>query len=461
MTQNNLLSGLPLVHFRRAAGIDVHRNSFVCCILDLVDTETQVVAEGTFETFFPDLDKIADWLAKYNPGIITMESTGIYWESLAYRLQDRGMPVNVVNPAHVKGLRGKKTDKKDAAWLASISFLSTTNCSFIPTAPFRELRHIERYRDNLVRDLQRLKNRLHKQLDRVCIKLTTVFSDMSGKNARRAMQGVIDGLSPEQIVDKLNLKRLKADRETIIKALSGVVSDTTRDIISSSLAMIKDVEAQIAQRTEEMIAGVSRLCPAVFCNLKAVPGLSDVTAAGILIEIGGDVSAFPSVKQFTSWLGICPGDHESAGKRMSGKIRKGNKYVRRYLVQAAHAAIRTKCSLGSKCRVLCSKLGKKKGIVASAHKLSRILYAMIKNVAEYRDPQIDHEQVRVCKKASSNLQRIVDATGMSISTYNSHTGEVVMTLTPMVPLQKRTKREREVITQSLQLPGVAEQALLI
>ncbi len=444
------------INYTRSIGIDIHKNLFVCCSMSMENKNPQIVEEKRFEAFQQDLDAAAEWCISQNPEIITMESTGIYWEALAYKLKDRGLQVNVVNPTHVKGIRGKKTDKKDARWLALVGFFCTTNMSFIPSAPYRLLRLLERHRDNLVRDLQRLKNRFHKYFDRECIKLSYAFSDLSGKNAQTAIQGLIAGLSPEQIVQSLNLKRLKASKETILKALSGIINDTTRQIFSDMQTMIKRFEDQIARYTEDMIAGVTRYCQKAFNYLKAIPGVSDITAAGILIEIGGDVSAFPSVKQFASWLGLCPGDHESAGKRFSGRIRKGNKYVRRYLIQAAHAAARTKSSLGSKCRVLCAKLGKKKGIVAAAHKLSRIMYAMIKNVAEYRDPQVDHEQERVCQRASAALKRIVEATGIAISAHDVNTGEFVMELSPKVPLNARPDIEQRVITQSLLLPGVCK-----
>ncbi len=444
------------IHYSRSIGVDVHKDLFVCCAVAMIDNKPQVVEERRFGGFHQDLEEAVEWCISHNPEIITMESTGIYWESFAYRLQDRGVQPNVVNPAHVKGLRGKKTDKKDAAWLANVGLLSTTNSSFIPSEPFRELRLYVRYRANLVRELQSQKNRFHKQFDRECFKLSSVFSDLSGMNAKRAIRGLLDGLTPEQITQSLNLRRLSASKETIVKALSGRMSNANRQILSDMQALMKPLENQIEYYTKAMVDGVTRLCPVAFANLKAIPGVSDITAAGFLIEIGGDVSAFPSVKQFASWLGLCPGDHESAGKRLSGRIRKGNKYIRRFLIQAAHAAERTKSSLGSKVRVLCGKLGHKKGIVASAHKLARIMYAMIKNVAEYRDPQVDHEQERVCKRASATLKKIVEATGIAISAHDVNTGEFVVELSPEVPLHARPDIEQRLITQSLLLPGVCK-----
>lgn len=444
------------IHYSRTIGIDVHKDLLVCCAMAMVDEKPQVVAEKRFGGYLQDVQEATEWCLSHNPEIITMESTGIYWEPLAYSLLDSGLQVNVVNPTHVKGLRGKKTDKKDAAWLASISFFSTTNSSFIPSEPFRDLRLFVRHRDNLVRDLQRYKNRFHKQFERACIKLSSAFSDLSGKNAQIAIQGLIDGLSPEQIIQRLNLRRLSASKETIEKALSGIMSEGNRQILTDLHAMIKDTEAQIERYTQSMIDGVTRLCPDIFVNLKGIPGISDVTAAGILIEIGGDVRAFPSVKKFASWLGLCPGDHESAGKRLSGRIRKGNRYIRRYLIQAAQAAVRTKSSLGSKFRVLCAKLGNKKGIVAAAHKLARIMYAMIKNVAKYRDPQVDHEQERVCKRATGTLKKIVNAAGVKISVQDTNTGEYIAELSPKVPLHDRPDNEQRLITQSLLLPGVSK-----
>ena len=444
------------IHFSRSIGVDVHKNLFVCCAVAMQDNKPQVVEERRFGGFYQDLEEATDWCISHNPEIITMESTGIYWEFFAYRLLDRGLLVNVVNPTHVKGLRGKKTDKKDAAWLANVGLFSTTNSSFIPSEEFRELRFLLRYRAGLVRELQSKKNRFHKQFDRECVKLSSAFSDLSGKNAKKAIQGLLDGLTPEQIVQRLNLKRLSASRETIVKALSGRMSNANRQVLSDMQELMKPLEEQIEYYTRAMIDGVTKLCPVVFANLKKVPGVSDITAAGFLIEIGGDVSAFPSVKQFASWLGLCPGDHESAGKRLSGRTRKGNKYIRRFLIQAAQAAARTKSSLGSKFRVLCGKLGHKKGIVASAHKLARIMYAMIKNVAKYRDPQVDHEQERVCQRAKATLSKIVEATGIAIAVQDTNTGEYIAELSPEIPLHIRPDKERRLITQSLQLPGVSK-----
>ncbi len=443
------------IHYSRSIGVDVHKDLFVCCAVAMKDNKPQVVEERRFGGFQQDLEEATEWCISHNPEIITMESTGIYWEPFAHLLLKRGLLVNVVNPTHVKGLRGKKTDKKDAAWLANVGLFSTTNSSFIPSEPFRELRLYLRYRATLVRTLQSQKNRFHKQFDRECFKLSSAFSDLSGKNAKKAIRGLLDGLTPEQITQCLNLKRLSASRETIVKALSGRMSNANRQVLSHMQALMKPVEEQIAYYTQAMIDGVTKLCPVAFANLKAIPGVNDITAAGFLIEIGGDVSAFPSVKQFASWLGLCPGDHESAGKRLSGRIRKGNKYIRRFLIQAAQAAARTKSSLGSKCRVLCGRLGHKKGIVASAHKLARIMYAMIKNVAEYRDPQVDHEQERVCKRAKDTLTKIVDATGIAIAVQNINTGEYIAELSPEVPLHNRPDKEQRLIAKALQLPGVS------
>ena len=381
-----------------------------------------------------------------------MESTGIYWEPLAWALIAAGFPINLVNARHVKALRGHKTDSKDAAWLAKVSFLSTTNSSFIPNEAFRGLRILSRHRHSLVGELQSWKLRRTKLLDRSNVKLSSVFSDLSGKNATIVIHGLIKGWDPETIVSHLNLRKLKASREQILDALAGRLIEESRFTLTSIQNMIELLEREIATYTKKMIDGIRSLCPGHFKRLCAVPGLSTVTVAIFLIEIGGNVDAFPTCGNFVSWLGLCPGNNESAGKRHSGRTRKGNKFARRALIEAAQAGIRTKTSLGSKGRVLSGRIGFKKGIIAMAHKISRICYSMIKNEAEYRDPDIDYEQMRICQKANRNLKKISEAAGVSLSMYSVDTGEVVQTITPKVPLNKRPPSEQKLIIQLL--PGV-------
>ena len=443
-----------LQHYSRVIGIDVHKELFVCHAM-LKDSDGKLQEEEQrFGTFHKDIRDVCSWVESWQPEIITMESTGIYWEPLAWTLRDAGFPVNVVNARHVKALRGHKTDSKDAAWLATISFLCTTNRSFIPTQEYREYRRLERARVNFVGDLQRVKNRRSKILEEANIKLSSVFSDLSGKNARIVIHGLIEQKPAEKIVSALNFRRLKADKQRVLDALAGDLGDTGRKILSDYQENIESLEQKIQEYTQLMIDCVKRSCPDHFYHLKTIPGISDASAASILIEIGGGVGAFPSAKQFASWIAICPGNHESAGKRYSGKTRKGNKYLRRILIECAQALCRSKSSLGSKALENCSRLGWKKGIVATAHKLARIIYAIINNCVEYRDDNIDYEQMLTCRRVERNIRKIADATGASVTIHRNDTGEVISSAEPRIPYQNRPESQRILIAQLL--PGVVK-----
>lgn len=245
----------------------------------------------------------------------------------------------------------------------------------MPTAQLRELRLIARQRQKLVGMLSSEKNRLHKVLTDGGIRLGVVVSDIHGQSARAMIQALIQGDSPESVL-RLASRRLKASHEEILDALQGELTASHRFVLTETLAHIEYLEARIALFDAQLLEGLEPQKNALQL-LQTLPGMDIVGAALLLVEIGDDMSVFGSPDRLASWTGLCPGNNESAGKRKTGRTRKGNPYVRRILCECAHAASRTQCALRSKFQSLVVRRGHKRSIIALAHKMLRIIYLML------------------------------------------------------------------------------------
>ena len=326
-----------------------------------------------------------------------MESTGIYWKSPYAALEHVGIYAKVVNARHVKNVPGRKTDVCDAEWLASLSRAGLLRGSFIPPEKMRELRLVARQRQKLSSMLASEKNRLHKVLTDGGIRLGVVVSDIHGRSARAMVKALIRGQTPHEVLQYAS-KRLKAPRQEILDAVQGELSECHIFVLTEIMRHIEELEARIANFDAKLLDGLKEERP-ILQLLCTIPGIDTMAAAMLLVEIGTDMRVFGSAERLASWVGLCPGNNESAGKRKTGRTRKGNRYVRRLLCECAHAASRTTSVFKSKYTSLAIRRGHKRAIIALAHKLLRTCYFMIRRGDYYRDSTVDYEAMAVKRNA--------------------------------------------------------------
>ena len=383
--------------YRCVAALDVHQAKLTVCVLYEDDTGETHVELREFGGFKRDRQAMAQWVASFHPQQVVMESTGIYWKSPYAALEREGIVALVVNARHVKQVPGRKTDLADAQWLAILARSGLLRGGFVPQADFRGLRLISRQMQKLTGILAGEKNRMHKVLTDGGVRLAVVVSDIHGKSARKMIKGLLRGKSPEQVLSYAS-KRLKATEEELLDALAGELTDDHRFVIAETLDHIEDLERRIADFGQQLLL---RLEPhkAILRALQTIPGIDAMGAAMLLVEIGNDMEVFGSAEKLASWAGVCPGNHESAGKRVAGKKRKGNPYVRRILCEAANAASRTRCALQEKFKSLLVRRGRKRAIFALAHKLLKIVFVLISRGDHYRDATLNYEALSVERNA--------------------------------------------------------------
>jgi len=388
-------SQLETLH-KRVAGIDVHRMKHVVTVLieDAAGNLTRETRE--FGGFKRDLKALAAWLCELQVELIILESTGIDWKSVYARLEDVGLRIWVVNAHHVKHVPGRKTDVADSEWLAQLGRYGLVRPSFIPPKDLRELRLVSRYRQKVQANLAAETNRLHKILDDAGIKLGGRVADINGRAARAMVDGLIDGLAPCELI-KLS-GRLKAPKEDLLAALEGDLSARHRFVLQEIREHMQPLEARLEKLDATLRTAMAPYAWA-WTLLQTIPGIGEIAAALILIEIGDDLSHFGSADRFASWAALCPGNNESAGKRKSGKTRKGNSMVRYLLCEAANGAIRTLSVFREKYRSLVVRRGHKKAIVAIAHKMIRTIYFMLTRRQTYHDSGFDYAAANVKKNA--------------------------------------------------------------
>lgn len=382
---------------KRVIGLDVHQAQITACaIIEEADGTTRI-EQRQFGAFKRDRRALADWAASLLPDEVVMESTGIYWKSPYAALEAVGIRGQVVNARHVKNVPGRKTDVGDAQWLATLARAGLLRGSFVPPMLLRELRLISRQRQKLVGQLASEKNRLHKVLTDGGIRLGVVVSDLHGQSARAMVKAIILGQPPNEVLQFAS-RRLKASREEIFDALQGELTDSHRFVLDELMRHVEEIEARIARFDARLLDGLKNERNTL-ALLQTLPGVDLIGAAMLLVEIGTDMDAFGTADRLASWVGICPGNNESAGKRKSGRVRKGNLYVRRLLCEFAHAASRTTSAFQSKFKSLIVRRGHKRSIVALAHKILRTIFFMIKRREHYRDSATDYEALSVQRNA--------------------------------------------------------------
>ena len=383
--------------YKCVIGLDIHQAQITACAISEDEDGHVSEVHQQFGAFKKDRRQLAQWCANFAPDEVVMESTGIYWKSPYAALEQVGIRAKVVNARHVKQVPGRKTDIGDAQWLAMLGRAGLLRSSFVPEALMRELRLVSRQRQKLVGELASNKNRLHKLLADAGIRLSVVVSDIHGVSARLMIKALINGALPVDVL-KLASRRFKADREEILEALAGELTQSHRMVMQLLLDHIEALEKHIDTLDHYLIDGLKDHHN-LLVLLQTMPGIDQVGAAMLLVEIGHDMSVVASADRLASWVGVCPGNCESAGKRKTGRIRKGNPYVRRLLCEFAHAASRTQCAFKNKLQSLQVRRGRKRALIAVAHKMLRSLFFMITRGECYRDNAVDYQELLVKRNA--------------------------------------------------------------
>lgn len=366
------------VMFTHCAGLDVHKKSVTACVL-IPDKKRKVRRRvKTYGTTTKSLQGMKSWLLEMGVTHAAMESTGIYWKPVYNILQDE-IEVWVVNAQHIKQVPGRKTDVKDAEWIATLMRMGLLNNSFIPDEEQRDLRDLTRYRTKLTNERSAAVNRVQKVLEDGNIKLSSVVTDIKGVSARRMLEAMIGGTEDSAKLAEMAKGRLRNKIPELDEALAGRMRDHHRFMLRELLEQVDGLNQRLLQLNER-IDYLTAPQAALIARLDAIPGVGEHTAEILLAEIGDTVEQFPTEKHLASWACLCPGNNISANKRRTGKTRKGQKWLRTALAEAAWAASRTKDTyLRAQFHRLRARRGAKRAAVAVAHSILTIVYHLIKN----------------------------------------------------------------------------------
>jgi transposase len=371
--------------YPHCAGLDVHKDSIFACVRHLGDDGKARDTVRSFPTTSRGLLTLGDWLAAEGVTDAAMESTGVYWKPVWNLLEDR-VKLMLVNAQHIKQVSGRKTDVKDSQWIAQLLQHGLLKPSFVPDRPQRQLRDLTRQRAQLTGDMARVANRIQQVLEDANIKLGSVASDVLGASGRDMLQALIAGTADPATIAQLARGRMRPKIPLLTEALTGRVNDHHRFMLKMLLEQVEQLEKQIEafdKRIEEVMGPFEK---AAVKRLDGIPGIDPRSAQNILAEIGLDMSRFPTDDHLASWTGICPGNHQSAGKRRSGRITHGNRWLKRTLAQCALAASRKNGSfLQARFRRLGAKRGRKRAVIAVAHSQLMAIHGMLKNSTDYHD----------------------------------------------------------------------------
>ncbi len=402
------------VLYERCCGLDIHKKTVVACVAFGDGPGSVRKQVRRFGTMTDDLLALADWLAEQGVTHVAMESTGVYWKPV-WNLLEGQFTLLLVNAQHIKQVPGRKTDVRDCEWLADLLRHGLLKPSFVPDRPQRELRELTRYRTSLLRERAAEVNRLQKTLEGANIKLGSVASDVMGKSGRAMLAALVAGETDVTRLADLAQRQLREKRPALERALTGLLGPHQRFLLAQQLAHIAFLETSIAQVSTE-IAERLRPCQEALTRVDAIPGVGQRTAETLLAEIGTDMTRFPSARHLASWAGLCPGNNESAGKRLSGRTRKGSPWVRAALVEAAQAAGHTKGTyLGALYQRLAARRGKKRATVAVAHAILVIAYHLLHRREDYRDLGAMYFDERDRRHLQHRLVRRLEQLGLTVT----------------------------------------------
>jgi transposase len=401
--------------FPCVAGLDVHKKTVVACVRR-IDGRGQVHKQvQTFATMTRDILELADWLTRHGVSHVAMESTGVYWKPIYYLLEGRFQEVLVVNAQHIKNVPGRKTDVKDCEWIAQLMQCGLLRGSFVPPPEIREMRDLTRQRSQLVAERASVANRIQKVLEDANIKLASVATDVLGVSGRAMLEALIAGEANAETLADLAKRRMRAKLPELKLALHGRVTDHHRFLLRTLLRHVDHLDELIGSFSNR-IEAVMVPFAAIRDRLMTIPGVHQRTAESLIAEIGINMDQFPSDGHLASWTGICAGNNESAGKKRSTRIRKGNRWLRQTLVQAAWAASHTKQTyLSAQYRRLAPRRGKKRALIALAHTMVKIVYHMLKKGTTYTELGADYFDRLNADQLRRNLVRRLENLGHKVT----------------------------------------------
>jgi len=364
--------------YSHVCGLDVHKKNVVACIITPEGKEIR-----TFSTMTDDLIALKEFIKAKGCSVVAMESTGSYWKPIYNLLELESIKILLVNAKHIKNVPGRKTDVKDAEWIASLLQHGLLQGSFVPDREQRELRELVRYRKSLIEEKSRELNRIQKVLEGANIKLSSVVSDINGASSRSILEAIINGEENPETLAELSQGKLKNKMDELKRALKGLINHHQRMLLEIQLRHIDYLDEEIAKLDEEI---KNRMLPFEkdLALLDTIPGVGRRTAEQIIAEIGTNMEQFPSAAHLCSWAGLCPGHNESAGKQKSARTRKGNQKLRSSLIEAARAASRAKDTyLSSQYHRIAARRGANRAAVAVAHSILIIVYHILKQKQPY------------------------------------------------------------------------------
>jgi transposase len=360
-----------------------------------------------------DLLNLSDWLTTHGCSHVAMESTGEYWRPV-FNILEGSFEVMLVNARHIKAVPGRKTDIKDAQWIAELLQHGLLRASFIPPIEQRDLRDLTRHRSNFIRERVNLVNRVQKVLESANIKLASVASDVMGVSGRAMLKALIEDESSPEMMANLAKGALVQKHDLLIQALEGRVRPHQRFILAELLTQIDTID-QTLTRFDQEIENYCRPFEQAVEFLDTIPGVARRTAEIIVSEIGTDMSRFPSAEHLAAWAGLAPGNYESGGKKLNSKTRKGNRVLRTILVQAAHALARTKTYLAAQYSRLAGRRGKKRAAIAVGHSILVIAYHLISRQEPYQDLGADYFDQQKPEKVKKRLIKRLEKLGYQVN----------------------------------------------
>ena len=398
----------------RCAGLDVHQATVVATVRGPDEQGGRMSVTETFGTMTADLLALRDWLQAYGVTHVALESTGVYWKPVYYVLED-AFTLLLINMQELKRVPGRKTDVKDSEWLAQLLECGLLKASFVPPPVIRELRDLTRYRVQQVGDRSQEVNRLCKVLEDAGLTLTSVVTDVMGASGRAMLRALVDGTTDPAVLADLARGTLRKKLPALRRALHGRFRPHHAFLLESIFAKIDFLDETLDRLRAELDRRLGPFEP-VLAALDTIPGVDRIGAISLVAETGGDMSRFPSAGHLCSWGAMCPGQNESAGKRRSGKTRKGNRYLRRTLIQAALGAMRKKRSaLQARYHRVKRHRGHKKAVVAVGHQILEIAYYVMRDGVSYDELGADYCDRRHAERAVRRHVKQLEALGFHVT----------------------------------------------
>ena len=395
---------------KRCCGLDVHKRSVTACVITPKGKEVR-----QFGTLTAELLALADWLIECDVTHVAMESAGVYWKPVYNLLEELDLTLLLVNARHMKAVPGRKTDVKDAAWIADLLRHGLLKASFVPPREQRELRELVRYRRSLIGQRAAVAQCLQKTLEGANVKLANAVSDITGKTGLAILRAMVAGEEDPKVLSALARGSLQAHRDRLEPALESRMGEHQRFMLASLLRQLDFLEVEVEaidRKVAEQLADKDELIE----RLDAIPGVGRRVAEEVLAEIGTDMSRFASSAHLASWTRICPGNHESGGKRRTESIGPGNHWLRSALVEAARAAAMTKKSyLSAQYRRIRARRGGKRAAIAVAHSILTIIYHLIRDGTTYEDLGTDYFEERARDRVLHQSVKRIERLGYQVS----------------------------------------------